>query len=61
MLSWWTWTWWETIVVALLASIALNTFFTGTADNFDLKGGAYVLLIGGVFTLAVVAAPALLK
>ncbi len=41
MLSWWTWTWWETIVVVLLAIIASNTLFTGTEDQVNLKGEFY--------------------
>ncbi len=55
MLSWWTWTWWEIIVVALLASIAFNTLFTGTDDNVAIKAGTYVLLLKGGFALALVA------
>jgi hypothetical protein len=47
------WTWWEIIVVALLASIAFNTLFTGTDDNVVIKAGTYVLLFKGVFAGAI--------
>ncbi len=60
MLSWWTWTWWETIVVVLLAIIAFNTLFTGTVENvlekcgILIKGPLYLCLflavIVGIYT-----------
>jgi uncharacterized protein HemY len=31
-MDWWTWTWWETIVVFLLAIIALNTLLEDRED-----------------------------
>jgi hypothetical protein len=72
VLSWWTWTWWETIVVALLASIAFNTLFSGTEEDVNLKGEFYdrTLLLQLILPLAAMAGffgflfggiPALLK
>ena len=45
----------ELVDVDLVAIIAFNTLFTGTDDNVAIKAGTYVLLLKGVFALALVA------
>ncbi len=56
-MGWWTWTWWETIVVVLLTSIAISTLAANLEDSIALhkiliKGAALCFLFGlGVYRL----------
>jgi hypothetical protein len=54
MLNWWTWTWWETIVVVLLFVIAFHTLLTGSLEVIEVKLMPYFALLQLAVLLVVV-------